>query len=437
MNELDRQNIAKWIGLQLDDQISPEEIQQLEQLVSNDPEARRLYLGLRYQDAHLRQGRIRISPADSPKSDQAELNPAHGFSMSMRRLAMAAVGMSVAASLLFALWWNLNPRRDGEVVIARITDSSGAEWEACTLPTEVGSELVAGRLRLKRGLVTLRFTSGAVVTLESPAELLVETPMLGTLLSGVAVVDVPESAHGFTIATPTAKAIDHGTAFAVIVNASRKTSSIEVLEGEVEVQHNGSDANRRLYRNQQMFASESKLSDTVLPGVETERSSKERDEATGQGYQRVTTAIGNGDDAAIIRGKTVLDSHKSKELILVKNPFPGDEVYCRKGYFAFDLNSVEQGPVSAARFVLTLQPSGLGFSVRVPDCKFSVYGLTDESLDDWSSETISWDNAPANLQTTTELDPDRVRLLGQFVVARGVQYGNVSIEGGPLVELLN
>ncbi len=211
---------------------------------------------------------------------------------------------------------------------------------------------------------------------------------------------------------------------------------IEVLAGEVEVTHNGSDASRRIFRNQQTFASESKLIATLLPDAETERSSNDRDAAIEQGCQRVTTAIGNGDDSTIIRG-TVLDSHKRKGLIQIKNPFPGEEEYCSEGYITFDLNSIEREPASAARFVLALQPSGLGFTVRVPDCKFSVDGLIDESLDNWSSETLNWDNAPASLEGLTELDTGRVCLLGQFEVARGVQYGKVSIEGPELVEFLN
>src|SRR5690606_4285588 len=120
------------------------------------------------------------------------------ISSTKRFIGMLAV---VAVFPFLLVWWAMPPRDVPSVIIAEITDSSGATWAECMLPTADGSQLSAGRLKIDRGLATIRFKSGAEVTLESPAELQLETAMRGTLLAGIAVVDVPDSAHGFTIAT--------------------------------------------------------------------------------------------------------------------------------------------------------------------------------------------------------------------------------------------
>ena len=52
-------------------------------------------------------------------------------------------------------------------VLTRVVDP---EWGPTELPTEVGSALPTGRLRLKSGLIQLEFYGGAVVVLEGPAD---------------------------------------------------------------------------------------------------------------------------------------------------------------------------------------------------------------------------------------------------------------------------
>ena len=72
-------------------------------------------------------------------------------------------------------------------------------------------------LRLAEGLATLKFDSGAEVTLEAPATLVLLDSMKCKLASGTAVSDIPESALGFRIKTPSADVVDYGTRFAVSV----------------------------------------------------------------------------------------------------------------------------------------------------------------------------------------------------------------------------
>lgn len=442
MNNKDRQQIAHWVELLLDDQISAAEFEQLEQVIANDADAQDLYLQLRYLDARLLLDGVHLAatrPAgrrddrtSTAYGDTQPTNRHQTISSTKRFIGMLAV---VAVCLFLLVWWAMPLRDVSSVIIAEITASSDAEWAECTLPTAVGSQLPAGRLKINRGLVTIRFKSGAEVILESPAELQLETAMRGSLLAGIAVVEVPDSAHGFTIATPTAEAIDYGTAFAVIVDASRNVSSIEVVDGEVEVRHNNTDASRRLFKRQHLTATEDTLVDSTYSPADLESATTVGEVSSDLDFQRVTTAMGIGRDTTISRGS--VSGHKADGLVLIKNPYEGFERYSRKGYFAFDLSSISGEKIAAARFVLTLQPSGLGFASRVSDCRFTVYGLTDEARDDWSAQHMDWQTAPANLSGATELDTNQVQALGHFVVTRGQQYGQVAIEGQKLVDFLN
>lgn len=437
MSGLDREQLAQWVEKQLDDSLAPEAFEQLQQMLMDQPEARELYLDLMHQNAHLQLERVHLS-ATSPLSTAESKEPFDRFRSTDRKLWLSAF-VATAASLLLMVWW-VSPSADSKSapVVAQIVDSSDAQWGDCSLPTAVGSKLSAGRLKIDRGLATIRFASGAVVTLESPAELEIESPLAGHLLAGTAVIDVPDSAHGFTLTTPTAIAIDHGTAFAVTVDTTSQTSSIEVLDGEVEVQHVASDASLSLTEKQRVTASVTELSDSTVSTGEVNLLGSKQSVSKQTKLHRITTADGGGGDASISRSQdNDVRKNSHSELVLIKNPYGGYERFGRKGYFRFDLGSLSEAKIASARFALTLRPSGLGFASKVGDCEFVVYGLTDESGDDWSEDELTWQTAPANLDGADDVDVSKVRELGRFVVRRGVQHGQFTIEGDELVQFLN
>lgn len=440
MKKIEREQIADWVEKELDDTLTSEEFAQLQQVLTDVPEARELYLDLMHQHAHLQLQRAHLS-GTGPLSNARVNEPSMDTSRPATRKLWLSFFVALAGSLLLLLWWNTQSADSSEdtVVVAQITDSSDAEWGECTCPTAIGSKLSIGRLKIERGLTTIRFSSGAEVTLESPAELEIETPLRCRLLAGTAVVEVPESAHGFTLATPTAVAIDHGTAFSVTVDHSSQVSSIEVLDGEVEVQHVGTDASRRLKQQERVVASSNSLSDSDVSSGEAKLSSGPADSEIDDGdLYRITTADGDGRDSSISRSQSDEVMKNSRpELVLIKNPFEGYERFSRKGYFAFDLGLMNGKPIKTAKFVLTLRPSGLGYASKVGDCEFVVYGLSDESGDDWSEEHLNWETAPANRDGATEVDTNHGRELGRFTIQRGRQHGQVWIEGEELVDFVN
>lgn len=439
MNRTDCERLARWVEKQLDDSLDAGEFDQLQKMLTEHPEAREIYLDLMHQNAHLNLERLHLAAAGPGSLDSVDEMPETGLDPT-RRVAWLPILAALAASLLLIVWWQALPADlpQNAPIVAKIIDASDAEWGDCTLATAIGSDLSSGRLEIKRGLTTIRFASGAEVTLESPAELEIQSTLRASLLAGIAVVEVPQAAHGFTLSTPTAVAIDHGTAFSVSIDRVSKTSAIEVLDGEVEVQHIGSDTSRRLKEKQRLVASTKGLSESDVSSNEAELLRSEFSGFQHVFEHRITTADGRGRDSSISRSQAdeVLKNSRA-ELVLIKNPHDGFQGFSRKGYFAFDLGLISGEAVTAAKFVLTLQPSGLGFASKVGDCEFVVYGLTDESGDHWSQPQLSWTSAPANADGPAEIDTNLARELGRFVVQRGKQHGQVSIEGDKLVGFLN
>lgn len=56
--------------------------------------------------------------------------------------------------------------------------------------------------------------------------------------------------------------------------------------------------------------------------------------------------------------------------------------YDRRIHLRFDLSNVTTADAERATLQLTATPSGIGFVSRTPDSTFSVYGVTDDALDD-------------------------------------------------------
>jgi hypothetical protein len=90
-------------------------------------------------------------------------------------------------------------------------------------------------MKIAEGFVALRFSRGARLLVEGPAELDLRSPDLVRITEGKAFAHVPESAIGFTIEGPTGRVVDKGTDFAVNVAAS--SMEVHVLKGLVEAGH--------------------------------------------------------------------------------------------------------------------------------------------------------------------------------------------------------
>lgn len=104
----------------------------------------------------------------------------------------------------------------------------------------VGQRFKPGVLHLKEGGVQIEFMSGAVLALEGPAELHIESKDLATLVAGQVNASVPDRARGFVLNAPDAAVVDLGTEFGVRIDQSG-VAEVEVLSGEVQLSLLGDD----------------------------------------------------------------------------------------------------------------------------------------------------------------------------------------------------
>ncbi|MCP4856977.1 MAG: FecR domain-containing protein, partial [Fuerstiella sp.] len=156
---------------------------------------------------------------------------------SLKRSGTVVIAIALIALLAMALW----PQHPADETFATLEQSRAAFWESGDLSTADGSRLGQGTLRLAEGLATLKFDSGAEVVLEAPATLILADAMNCELTRGTVVSDMPESAHGFRIKTPSADVVDYGTRFAVSVYEETGETHTQVIEGRVQVEHQQSD----------------------------------------------------------------------------------------------------------------------------------------------------------------------------------------------------
>jgi|GEM_PF-6388645 len=107
--------------------------------------------------------------------------------------------------------------------------------DAASPPPQSGHLLFPGLFELATGFARIKMQDGADILLKGPCsfELIDENQL--KILSGSLTASVPQSAHGFTVQTPTGRIVDLGTEFGVKVNAAGATVAA-VFEGEVTLE---------------------------------------------------------------------------------------------------------------------------------------------------------------------------------------------------------
>ncbi|MCG8650687.1 MAG: DNRLRE domain-containing protein [Pirellulales bacterium] len=416
----------------IDGSINAEEALRLEAAISDSAQLRSQYVAYLYQNAGIGRaaagGPLKISPAlpeieTGNNPSPAAPTPVASWGGWPGRLVAAAVTLAIGVGVGSAL-------RGGSdadpTVIATLTRTSNCVWQASELPTTVGAKLSPGNMKLLSGLAEFRFESGVILSIESPAELELISPMRCQLHSGTAVAQVPDGAEGFVIDTQAAEMTDLGTEFGVRVQPDGVTK-VQVFDGEVDVRQKDTGTVQRLSADDESSLEMGQDASQSLPVFAED----------GQRVITVNTSTGNGADAYIQASDP--EVHGSKTLILVKNslPFDGKKHYSRKGYMRFDLSELAGQSVQRVRLELENQYSGWGFAALVPDARFRVYGLKRGVWDDWTEGQIDWENAPANDPASgSELLEDRVVPLGEFLVPQGVSSGVSLLETPELTEFI-
>lgn len=424
-SEFDQTQLLALLAEVLDGSLDDAGRETLNALLRTSPEALRFFR--EHMELH---ARLHL---DYTAGEVTQFLPGSRASQRSRFSNLRVVVLAVAACVAFAavLLWprpQLLPGPQAAHAFATLESSSAARWDSSDLPTSDGTRLGKGTLRLAEGLVSLRFDSGAQVSLEAPVELTLVDAMHCNLSSGVAVADVPHSAIGFRITTPEASVVDYGTRFSVKADTASGLTHTRVYEGLVEVEHPPTGGVVALRAGQMNSADKSKLGEIHEGADETAWPTTIGPAMRGREWKLLETTKDAYLGDATNKGVPVT---RSETLLLVKRSTNLNAE--RKAYLGFDLSGIATAGIEDAELTLHFAPTGLGHASDVLDATFIVYGLLTDDL--WEESTLKVGNAPATRKFTT-LEKDKVREIGRFVVGQGVQSGPFGIQGGPLAAFL-
>lgn len=440
LDKKDQEPLLKLIAEVLDGHVDDESREALNTILKDSPEARRFYREHMELHAALHLDYTGGLPANampvSLPGSGTDSRPSVTWFSKQRGVVAAVLAMAACIALVATFSWLQQP---GDTSMAAQSIAAKAEsfvtirqvraarWESGNLPTAEGARLGAGTMRLTEGLVALEFDSGAKVNLEAPSELTLVDAMNVHLVKGTVVADIPDSAIGFRVTTPSANVVDFGTRFSVSVGALMGGTRTQVYEGLVEVQSKLSGEVVSLKTGQRnsvekgiLGAAQDSLSEPVWP---TAVKSIQR----GADWMRLESTK----DAYTGRAK----GHESEELLYVKNGLYKQSPH-RKAYLSFDLGEIEPERIADAELSFHFAPTGWGLASYVPDATFSVYGLLSHDVA-WGEDSLENKNAPANvIAKGAGLVSTEVHKLGSFVVEQGVQRGDFGIDGELLTAYL-
>jgi len=394
-------NPGQLIHRYLSGEATEAEVSELNRLLAETPSLRKDFLFESSLDSSLRE--LALERLAGP-------NPSEAVSISPIFRPVAWFATAAAIILMATLLYSHFSKPE---VIATLISGENASWES-SLPTVPGSDLSAGFLNLTSGIATIRFRSGAEVTLEAPAKLILETAMRGKLLSGSAVIDVPEPAIGFIIETPNGYAVDHGTQFSVSVDNTIGKSDFEVLKGEISVHLPTTGEEVRLgdRKSASILNHSLQTYDGPLPPRQVKTT------------RRVMKVKTRGRSTSIVKNNKRQD-HLHPDLLMVQNVNGGPLE--RRALISFDVSKVDLAAVKSVKLGMKMLPSGIGFASHLPVKNiFSVYGVIDTAKEDWAMDCL-WEDAPT---------PENGVFLGSVKVNRSRQDKYCSITNENLLNFL-
>jgi hypothetical protein len=123
---------------------------------------------------------------------------------------------------------------DSNEFVGQLTASRECEW-ANNAAIAMGAHLRKGqRIDLAKGFAQITFDSGALVVLQGPASLDLNSAWNATLMRGRLKASVPPEAVGFSVSNPTVEVVDLGTEFTMFADPGSAVAEVMVLKGEVE-----------------------------------------------------------------------------------------------------------------------------------------------------------------------------------------------------------
>lgn len=224
----------------LDGKISAENIDRLNALLRDDPEARAFLRTQSCIDTQLREMALHHSNKTSTAPRGID---ARGLGM----LAMAAALVICAGLIWYLFPRDPGPQRtiasiDGPVSVpmetgapvAVLKSATNVKWQDAAQGRPTGSPLTAGWLRIAEGTLQIEFLSGARLLVNGPAALRLDTENSAYLESGKVSAYVPEPAQGFVLHSPQLQIKDLGTSFGLEI-AADESPEVHCFDGAVEL----------------------------------------------------------------------------------------------------------------------------------------------------------------------------------------------------------
>ncbi len=338
----------------------------LEERLRRDPVARRFYVA--YLDLHAcLQWRTR--------GEAAAAVPRRPRRFVLRHWIALAACLLLALGITFQLL--LRPGEEGETpelpepprgAVAVLIGHPEAVWEAdMTQPTETGTPLQPGRLKLRAGVVEIAFRSGGEVLVEGPAELDLRAADRAYLHHGKLTAKVAEGAPALHVEMPGVAVTDRGGECGLWC-ASSRAAEVHVFAGQVEA-----DATER------PGAPAQRLPEGAAARVDAERQELMPMPLNEDAFAHLRPEV-RVLDASVRGGQFAGRNFGLAPRLLVKHSIPD---YTWESYLCFDLAGVK-GRVSQAR--VRLLPVQVGMKLVN-----SAALVADRP---WSETSLTWDTRP-------------------------------------------
>jgi hypothetical protein len=410
---------------------------EIEEIVLSAPELKSDFVEFLHQEASLLircdiNSNLTLTTASSlvPNEEKA----ASGHLHSILGTTALAAAILIAVTMGTAYYFFGQPRS-----VLTIVSAKNCQWGLTTSATTPGRPLPPGRFILNSGIAVMKLPL-VDLTIEGPTDIEVISAKRCMVRSGKVFANVHPGGEGFVVETPTSVLTDRGTVFAVNVSL-RGDSDLTVVKGIVDAEHRSTGESRSvgikgglrltskgvesIHESAESGPMESGVMEAVVP------SNSER-------QMQISTAVGSGKDAYVIAGQE--KPHTRSEGMLLAKITPDNDwlrPWRRRAYLHFDLSLVSDFTVEEASLQLRGLSTNIGYLSQTPDTWFAVYGLTDESEEDWAEESITWANCPGVLPNRTTLDPQKTTLLGRFMVFSSDVTSVFKIEGDALLEFLS